>query len=235
MALINCNNVSFAYGKETVLTDVNFTLSSGDYLSVLGENGSGKTTLIKGILNLINTQTGEILFGDGLKVSDIGYLPQQPKYQQNFPATVFEIALSGRLLGEKKSFFYSDKDKKVTLENLELMGMEKYKNISFDSLSGGQQRRVLLARSLGAAKKVLLLDEPTSGLDPAATATLYSLIKKINNDFNISIIMVSHDISSALKYSSHILHLDKSMLFFGKKDDYLTSSVGKKYIGGITK
>ncbi|MEM1486140.1 metal ABC transporter ATP-binding protein [Oscillospiraceae bacterium PP1C4] len=232
MSLITCQNVSLGYEGKTVLSDVNFNICSGDYLCVVGENGSGKSTLIKGLLKLKLPVNGTILTGDGLLLNEIGYLPQQTSLQKDFPASVYEVVLSGRLnsLGTKP--FYTKTDKVAANEKMTMMGIEQLKHKSYQELSGGQQQRVLLARALCATKKLVLLDEPVAGLDPVVTSELYTIIKKINTEHQITIIMVSHDIAAAVKYASHILHLGYRQLFYGTTSDYCQSEVGKRFLGG---
>ncbi len=231
MPLITCTAASFGYDGNTVLSDVSFSLEAGDYLCVLGENGSGKSTLIKGILKLKIPVSGGIAFSDDLSASEIGYLPQQTAAQKDFPATVYEVVLSGRLNSCKGKPFYSKEDKKIALEKIALMGMEKLARRSYQELSGGQQQRVLLARALCATKKILLLDEPVSGLDPLVTAEMYALIKELNEKEGITVIMVSHDLA-AVRYATHILHLGNKQLFFGKTADYLETALSKRFTGG---
>ena len=232
MSLITCQNVSFAYEGDTAVSGLNFQVNGGDYLCVVGENGSGKSTLIKGLLRLKTPSTGNILMGDGLNGNEIGYLPQQTAAQKDFPASAYEVVLSGRLSSRGILPFYSRKDKNTAEENIRLLGIESLRNKCYRELSGGQQQRVLLARALCATKKVLLLDEPVAGLDPVVTQELYRLIEKINRDTGITIIMVSHDVQIATKYASHILHLKNTQVFFGKTEDYFKSSVGTAFMGG---
>lgn len=229
MSLITCKDVSLGYEGSIVLEDVNFEINNGDYLCVVGENGSGKSTLIKGLLSLKKPVTGEITMDNGLKSDEIGYLPQQTATQKDFPASVFEVVLSGRLNSMKHRIFYSKKDKADAMEKIRLMKIEHLVKHSYQELSGGQQQRVLLARALCATKKLLLLDEPSTGLDPLVTKDLCELIRDINKEYGITIIMVSHDIHTAARYASHILHLGKKQLFFGKTSDYLESEIGKRF------
>lgn len=232
MSLLNCQNASFGYDSTPVLTSVNFEVEPGDYLCIVGENGSGKSTLIKGLLRLKRPLSGTVQTGNGLKVNEIGYLPQQSEAQRNFPASVFEVVLSGRLNSSAFKPFYSSADKRDAMEKLELMGMADLKNHCYHDLSGGQQQRVLLARALCATKKLILLDEPVAGLDPLVTNDMYHLIKRINTDYGITVIMVSHDIAAAVKYATHILQLGHKQLFFGTADSYVKSSYGKMFLGG---
>lgn len=232
MAILTCENASFSYDGRTVLEGVDFSLESGDYLCIVGENGSGKSTLIRGLLSLKAPASGRITLGDGLKRSEIGYLPQQTEIQRDFPASVWEVVLSGCLNSLGGRLFYSAEDKRRAEENLERMGIEDIKNAGYQELSGGQQQRVLLARALCATKKLLLLDEPVTGLDPVAAGEMYNLIKLINLCDNISVIMVTHDIHEAVRYATHILHLGHRQLFFGKADEYRRSAIGRRFLGG---
>lgn len=232
MSLISCENASFAYEGHTAVKDLNFTVKTGDYLCIVGENGSGKTTLMNGLLKLKNPSDGKVIFGEGLLPNEIGYLPQQTSIQKDFPASPYEIVLSGRLSTLGFRPFYSKADKVIAEENMELLDISSLKNKCYRELSGGQQQRVLLARALCATQKLLLLDEPVAGLDPKVTQELYRLVKKINEDSSITIIMVSHDIQSATKYASHILHLKNKPLFFGTTEDYLKTDIGINFVGG---
>ncbi|MCI6972919.1 MAG: metal ABC transporter ATP-binding protein [Clostridia bacterium] len=234
MAQLCCKNVGFAYGGETVLSGVNFSVNAGDYLCIVGENGSGKSTLMKGILGLKEPSEGEIVFGDGLKANEIGYLPQQTGIQRDFPASVGEVVLSGRISGMGHRLFYSRADREAASENLERMGIEELKDRCYMELSGGQQQRVLLARAMCATKKLLLLDEPVTGLDPNAANEMYNLIKLINLCDKISVIMVTHDVHEAVRYATHILHLGHGQLFFGSVEEYRKSDHVRRLLGGGT-
>ena len=231
MALFHCTNVSFRYDGQIAAKDLNFEIYKGDYLCIVGENGSGKTTLIKGLLGLIPIYEGTIEIGDGLHTNEIGYLPQQTIVQKDFPASVYEVVLSGRLNRMGGSPFYYAEDKKEALRNMERLGITYLKDQCYRELSGGQQQRVLLARALCATKTMLLLDEPAAGLDPIVTYELYSLLQEINRA-GITIVMVSHDIQAAISYSDHILHLATAQLFFGTTLEYKNSEIGQHFLEG---
>ncbi len=232
MALITCQNASFAYEGHTAVSGLNFEICAGDYLCIVGENGSGKSTLIKGLLRLKAPMAGSVLMGDGLKSNEIGYLPQQTAAQKDFPASAYEVVLSGRLASRGLLPFYSRADKAVVSDSIKKLGIENLRRRCYRELSGGQQQRVLLARALCSTKKMILLDEPVAGLDPVVTGELYRTIEKINREMRITVIMVSHDITSAVKYASHILHLKTEQVFFGTKEEYLNSDIGKAFLGG---
>ena len=222
MSQISCKNVSLGYEGQIVTKNINFEVNKGDYLCIVGENGSGKSTLVKALLGLLKPISGSIN-----KAGDrIGYLPQQTEIQSDFPASVREVVVSG-CAGSVSSFFYGKKEKETALKCMKRMRIDNLASKSFRELSGGQKQRVLLARALCAADDILLLDEPVTGLDPAVTAELYKILKKLNHDDNMTIIMVSHDISSALKYATKILHIGHSQLFFGDNAEYLKSDAAK--------
>ena len=232
MALIKCENVSIGYEGQTVVRNLSFEINSGDYLCIVGENGSGKSTLVKSLLGLKSVEKGRILYGDGLRQNEIGYLPQQTDSQKDFPASVYEVVLSGRLNSRGIRPFYTQADKKQAWEKMDMLGIRDLARQCFRDLSGGQKQRVLLARALCATKTLLLLDEPVSGLDPIVTAEFYQLIRKINRESGIAVVMVSHDIESAVQYASHILHLQETALFFGTANEYEHSRVGRTFLGG---
>lgn len=234
MSLIECENVSFSYEGKTVLKELNFFVETGDYLCIVGENGTGKSTLLKGLLRLKTPAKGRITFGEGLKSTHIGYLPQQTAAQKDFPASVREVVLSGRLnsLGIKP--FFTKKDKDAAGDVMRQLNIESMANHCYRNLSGGQQQRVLLARALCATKKLLLLDEPVTGLDPLISAELYRIVKDINRAHGITVIMVSHDVCGALEEATKVLHLgDMQQQFLGAPTDYLQTDFGKYFARGM--
>ncbi len=228
MSLLKCTDLTLGYEGNEVVSNLNFEINSGDYLCIVGENGSGKSTLMKTLLNLQPPLSGSIETGDGLKRNEIGYLPQQTVVQRDFPASVWEIVLSGNLASSGFKPFYSKAEKQRAKDNIKRMGIENLTKRCYRELSGGQQQRVLLARALCATKKLLLLDEPVSGLDPKVTNEMYALIKELNSQ-GITVIMISHDIEAAVKYASHILHISHE-IFFGTKEEYLKSDKGAVFV-----
>ena len=229
MAQLICEDLSLGYEGKSILKDLNFQVEAGDYLCVVGENGSGKSTLMKTILGLRAPLGGRVLTGDGLKRTEIGYLPQQTAIQRDFPASVWEVVLSGCQGRRGLRPFYCRTEKALAAENIAKMGLTPLTKRCFRELSGGQQQRVLLARALCATGKMLLLDEPVSGLDPQVTGEMYDLIARLNGEDGITVIMISHDIDAALRYATHILHIGKNV-FFGAKSDYENSETGSRFI-----
>lgn len=224
MSLISCKNLSVKYGSFTALSDVTFDLNPGDYLCIVGANGSGKSTLVKTILGLEKPASGHI----ECNKKGIGYLSQQSTIHRDFPATVEEVVLSGVLSARtglsKYNPLYTKQEKALAAQKIKDMGIEFIKSKSFQELSGGQMQRVLLARALCASDKLLILDEPVNGLDPVVTDELYALVRRLNREQGIAIMMVSHDIHRAALNATHILHLDGETLFFGTSAEYQKTS-----------
>lgn len=229
MALITCRDLALGYEAHAILEHLDFSVNAGDYLCVVGENGSGKSTLMRTMLGLQKPLGGSITFGDGMKPDEIGYLPQQTAIQRDFPATVWEIVLSGCQARLGRRAFYGRAEKALAEENLSRMGMTEYRRRCYRELSGGQQQRVLLARALCATKKLLLLDEPVAGLDPKVTAELYALIERLNRE-GVTVVMISHDIAAAVRCATHIMHVGGERTFFGTVDEYRRSALGSRFI-----
>ncbi|MCR4781233.1 MAG: ABC transporter ATP-binding protein [Lachnospiraceae bacterium] len=226
MAYILGRELAVGYNGKPVAENLNFKVNRGDYLCIVGMNGAGKSTLMKTLLSLINPVGGELKIGDGLEPHEIGYLPQQSDTQRDFPATVWEVALSGTITRNRR-LMYSKAQKAYVERRLKELNIYNLKNESYRSLSGGQQQRTLLARALSATSKVLLLDEPVSGLDPNAMQQLYTITDELNQK-GITIIMVTHDMA-AIEHATHVLHVNKNKHFFGTKDEYLKSSHYKMF------
>ena len=231
MELLKLTDVSVGYEGKAVASHLSFTLHEGDYLCIVGENGAGKSTLMKTLLNLRAPIDGSIVFSDAIARNEIGYLPQQTQVQRDFPATVWEVVLSGCLNRSGLRPFYTKAQKQTAEDWIARLDITDLKKRSYRALSGGQQQRVLLARALCATKKLIVLDEPVAGLDPIVTADLYALIQRINRENGITVIMVSHDIGAALQYATHILQVSGDSNFFGTVEEYRQSELGKLFLG----
>lgn len=226
--LIKCRDVAIAYDKLLAAEGITFDVFEGDYICITGENGSGKSTLLKGILGLNPLKSGKIDYF-GISKREIGYLPQQTSIQRDFPASVYEVVISGCLGKRGIRPYYNKKERQLADYNIERLGIADLKKRSYRELSGGQQQRVMLARALCASERMILLDEPITGLDPMVTAELYSIIRQLNND-GVTVIMVSHDASGAIREAKKILHLDTTMKFFGTAEEYIQSDIGKRFL-----
>lgn len=201
---IICEGLAVGYSGKPLCNGFDLEINNGDYICIVGENGAGKSTLIKTLVGLIPAISGKVLLRGDIDKSDIGYLPQQREMQKDFPASVWEVVLSGCLdrLGFRP--FYGHKERKLAADAIRELDLEDIKNESFRELSGGQRQRVLLARAIAGSKKVLVLDEPITGLDPVAAAHLYQLLNRLNQN-GTTIITISHDISKALSAANKLL------------------------------
>ena len=224
--LVSIDRVSLAYEGRTVISELSMQIYSGDYICIVGENGSGKTTLMNALLGLKKPCGGSITL-HGLKRNQIGVLPQKTPVQNDFCALVEEIVLSGRVGKKFGPAFYNRQDRQIAFENMEKLGITPLLKSSFRELSGGQQQRVLLARALCATEKLIVLDEPATGLDTKTQLDMYNLLRDINERENIAVVMVSHDIEVGLKYANKVLHINKNGVFFGDKEEYLSSGYAK--------
>ncbi len=230
MVLLNCEGVCLGYDKKCIAHNISFSLCEGEYIAVTGDNGAGKSTLVKTLLGLIPTLGGKIELCEGMSPRDIGYLPQSSYTQKDFPASVFEVVLSGCIADRGAFPFYRASHKALARENMKKTGIEALSGRCFRELSGGQAQRVLLARALCAAKKLLLLDEPVQGLDVHASREMYNAVKSLNEKEGMAVIMVSHDICTVLAYATHVLHLGSDGYFFGTVEEYRKSEVGRSFI-----
>lgn len=228
--ILKAEHICVVYEGKKVVDNVSFTVCKGDYVCILGENGAGKSSLIKAMLGLVPTCCGKAEFILESKRKRIGYLPQQTELQKSFPATVFETVLSGCLVGMRFPKFYGRAEKDKAYEFMRYLDIEPLKNKAVRELSGGQRQRVFLARALCATDEILVLDEPVSGLDTNASKDLYACLERLNRERGMTVIMISHDMNAALRYADKILHLDKKLLFYGRKDEYLLTAHAKKLL-----
>jgi zinc transport system ATP-binding protein len=192
--IILTENLSFSYNGETILENVNLTVHENDFIWIVGPNGGGKTTLLKLILGLLKPKTGTIkVFGDSPQKArrHMGYMTQHISLDSQFPVNVTDVVLMGRLGNGESMGPFRSIDKEITREVLHQVGLYQYRNKPFAELSGGQQRRLLIARALVSQPKILLLDEPTANLDANSEKELFELLKELNE--NLTIILVSHD------------------------------------------
>ena len=227
--LILCRDVSLGYEGQPLLHHLDLTVREGDYLCVVGENGSGKSTLMKGLLGLLQPLSGEIRRAPELAAGAIGYLPQQTQAQRDFPATVYEVVLSGYLNQKGFRFFYTAAQKSGALMNMGKLGILELRDKCYRELSGGQQQRVLLARALCAARRLLILDEPITGLDPAAAQDLYKTLTYLNEKEGMAVVMVTHDLKAALRSARTVLHIGRDSWFYGTTAEYLASPQGRRF------
>ena len=220
MALIELKDVTIAFEGVAAVEHVNLAVERGEYLVIVGENGSGKSTLVRAMLGLVRPKSGRVVYGDGRKKNQIGYLPQPTGVQRDFPASVGEVVLSGCVnrLGRRLAFGAGERARAE--EKMRLMDVYSLREKPYRTLSGGQQQRALLARALCATDSILLLDEPVTGLDPDAAEELYSVIRSLNRDHGVAIAMVSHDLHGAMRDAGRVLVMNRGVDFVGSVEDY---------------
>jgi zinc transport system ATP-binding protein len=217
MDLITLKDAAFGYEGRAVVRNVNLAVEQGSYLAIVGENGSGKSTLVKGLLRFIKPLTGSVTYAPGFTKKSIGYLSQSSPVKNDFPAGAGEIALSGFVGQMGLRPFYTRAEKEKSQANMARLGVANLSKKCFSELSGGQQRRVLIARALNAiggaytreesSRAILVLDEPAASLDAAGQEDLYALLRTLNKDDGITVIMISHDTEAVKKYASKMIML----------------------------
>lgn len=223
--IIELQNISFSYGDDKVLNNLSLEVHKGDYLGVIGPNGGGKTTLIKIMLGLLPAQ-GEIrLFGKDIRQfkewSKIGYVSQRAtQIDTSFPITVTEVVSMGRYSLKGIFHFLNAEDKKRVVEALREVEMDGYRNRLIGDLSTGQQQRVFVARALVGEPEVLVLDEPTVGIDSKTQEQFYALLRKLNHEKHITLILVSHDLDVIEREATQLLCINRSLVYCGPVKEF---------------
>lgn len=230
--LAELKNVHFYYDHRHVLENVSLKLEKGSFLGLVGPNGSGKSTLIRLLLGLIKPVQGEVeIFGERVsqfqRWDKVGFVSQKASsFNSGFPATVFEVVSMG-LCGKLGLFrFMTKKDKQKVHEAIAQVGMQEYTKQNIGELSGGQQQRVFIARALVSEPELLILDEPTVGVDVASVQTFYELLKTLNEEKGLTLLLITHDTGVMTKYVTEVACLNQSIHFhkpidFEKNQDLL--------------
>jgi len=211
--IVKFKDVCFAYDGAPVLEEVSFTIQERTFISIVGPNAGGKTTLLKLMLGLLNPSRGTIeIFGQNPEKARprIGYMPQYVQFDPNFPVTVLDVVLMGRLGNGVRFGPYGKADKEIALEALHKLEMDKAKNRPFMALSGGQRQRVLIARALTAEPELLLLDEPTSNVDMAVETELFELLNTMSE--TITVVVVSHDLGFVSQYVQSVVCVNRRVM-----------------------
>ncbi len=221
MVQIKATNLSIGYNYHSIFKKINFTIEYGDFVCLVGGNGVGKSTLIKTILGLYPAISGKIHYDKNTKLESIGYLPQRLEISNDFPASVYEVVLSGCLNKLKWRPFYTKKEKELVNRNMKLLEIDRIKNKSFKELSGGQMQRVLIARAICATNKLIILDEPFVALDKKMVAQLEDTIRKINKELGVTILIVTHNFHTTLNITNKVIELSAEGCKSFTKEEYL--------------
>ena len=231
--------MSFSYGGTEVLRDITLDIHEGDYLGVVGGNGAGKTTLLKIILGLLAPSKGFVkIFDIDIKKfkdwSRLGYVPQKAtNFDVNFPATVREVVRMGRY-GKKGIFSRMNKnDEQIVDSSLKRVGMMDYQYRLIGDLSAGQQQRVFIARALAGQPEIIFLDEPTTGIDKNSQDEFYGLLKKLNKELRLTLILITHDVERILKEAMHIACINHRLVCHSSPEEFLRDNPSLN-IGGQT-
>jgi zinc transport system ATP-binding protein len=227
--VIQIDNVSVDRGGRRVLDGITFNVKQGEFVGLVGPNGAGKTTLLKAILGLVPVVEGRItLFGRplGPRTSDrrsIGYVPQRAAVRPRFPATVEDVVMMGRYAEIGLLRFPSATDRREVARSLEWVGIADRAKRPVSELSGGEQRRVLLAQALTASTKLLLLDEPTIGLDLPAEQEFYALLRRLQADLELTVLIVSHDLVALAGEADQLMCINRRLHVHGNPEDVIHS------------
>jgi iron complex transport system ATP-binding protein len=232
---IEISNYSFSVGEKRILGNVSFSVEKGEYLSIIGPNGAGKSTLLKCIDRITDGGSGSIRIDD--KPLDdysqkelaklVGYVPQAEG--GSVPFTVREFVLMGRYPHLSPFTLPKKEDEEIVIAALKLTGSENLQHRMLNTLSGGERQNVLIAAALTQEAHILLLDEPTSFLDPRHCIDIHRRLHRINREWGVTILSVTHDINSAVLMSNRILALKEGgVVYTGPADDIMNNEVLKK-------
>jgi len=212
------------YDNENVLEDVTLHVYAHDFIGIIGPNGGGKTTLIKVLLGLLPPSRGRVtIMGEPVATGrrHLGYVPQIVEFDRDFPISVWDVTRMGRLGKRPPLHRYSAEDDDVVADALRRVDLLDLRSRPIGDLSGGQRQRVYIARALAARPEILLLDEPTSSVDARTSASVYELLRELNE--HVTILLVSHDIGAVSSYVKTVGCLNRRLFYHG--DDHLTADM----------
>jgi len=220
LKIVEIEHLTIEYPDVKAIDDVSFTVNQGDFLGIIGPNGAGKSTLFASMLSLNTKYKGTIkFFGTDIRKSknylkEIGYVPQKPIFERNFPATVNDVVKMG---------LHKESDENKIDEILQQLWIHELSERRIGELSGGQQQRVFIAKALVNNPKVLILDEPVTGIDQQSIDLFYSILKELNSKQNITIIWSSHDLDAVNQLANHVACLNRTLFFHGESDDFFNN------------
>ena len=219
MSIVEIKNLTVQYPDVKALDDVSFTVNQGDFLGIIGPNGAGKSTLFDVMLNLNTKYQGTLkFFGEDIKKSkkyleEIGYVPQKPIFEKNFPATVNDVVRMG---------LRKESDENKIDEILQQLWIHELSNRRIGELSGGQLQRVFIAKALVNNPKILILDEPVTGIDQQSIELFYSILRELNSKQKITIIWSSHDLDAVNQLANHVACLNRTLFFHGISEKFFS-------------
>lgn len=220
LKIVEIEHLTIEYPDVKAIDDVSFTVNQGDFLGIIGPNGAGKSTLFASMLSLNTKYKGTIkFFGTDIRKSknylkEIGYVPQKPIFEKNFPATVNDVVRMG---------LHKESDENKIDEILQQLWIHELSERRIGDLSGGQQQRVFIAKALVNNPKILILDEPVTGIDQQSIDLFYSILKELNSKQNITIIWSSHDLDAVNQLANHVACLNRTLFFHGESDEFFNN------------
>ena len=235
--IININDFTVKLNNKTILENINLTLHGPKIIALVGANGAGKSTLFKSIMGIINPSDGNIIINgknpkDALRNNLISYVPQIEEVDWNFPLIVEELVMMGRYNHMNIFRKVSIKDKRIVKESLDFVQMNEFINSQIGELSGGQKKRIFIARALAQESKILLLDEPFSGVDINTEESLSMLFRSLV-DRGCLIIVSTHNLGSVPRFCDEVILLDKKLLAYGPVKKIFTEDNLKKTFGNM--
>lgn len=230
--MIQIKSLSVVIDSKIILEDINLNINKGEIVAIVGPNGGGKTTLIRTILGVVRPSSGVVYINnktpqDYIRDGKLGYLPQRSSFQSNFPVRALDVVMFG-LVNSRES---KKNREKIARKYMDYVGMSGFEDYPFSKLSGGQQQRVMIARALISEPEILLLDEPSTGIDVVAQENFYEFLKKINQEKEITVVMVSHDVGVVANYVHKVAGLNRKLHFFGRPKEFFQMKVLESLYG----
>ncbi len=228
--ILTVRNLTVIYNDEPALDAVNFEINAGERVAIIGPNGAGKSTLIKAVMGLLQPRSGQIVIKGG-REQRIGYVPQYEAVNWDFPVTVRDVVMMGRAR-QIGWFRWPGREHWTAVEAaLERVGMAEFSKKQIGELSGGQRRRVFIARALAQQAEMLILDEPFSGVDSSAQASMMEILDSLNND-GLTIILSTHDLNLAFQRFDKVMALKRRMIAYGQPSEIYTPDILSQLYGG---
>jgi manganese/zinc/iron transport system ATP- binding protein len=231
---INVKNLTISYNKKPAIKGINLKIEPGNIIGIIGPNGAGKSTLLKGILGLLQKDTGEVkINGEDMgKVKNrIAYIPQKEQFDWDFPINVSDVVMMGRYPYISLFGIPSANDRKIVEASLKKIEMEEYSGTQIRNLSGGQQQRVFLARALAQQSDIYFLDEPFVGVDAKTEKAIFDLIKELKEKGK-TILIVHHDLNKVREYFDKVILINQTLIAFGDTEKVFTPEMIEKTYGG---
>lgn len=236
--IIRFDHATFGFPGVVALKNISLAIAEGEFIGVIGPNGSGKTTMCRAILGLMTPIEGSLQIFDcecqELRChhrARIGYLPQKGVLDPNFPITVFEAVMMGRYGALGLLRRPSKNDQAIALHALENVGMQDHRDTALGHLSGGQQRRVLIARALAQQPKVLILDEPTTGIDITTQHSVLDLVRRLHRDLGLTVLFITHDINMIRPHVDRLVLLKNRLYAAGSPEEVLKPEILSQVYG----